>query len=116
MHWLLSKLIPTLLTLLCVALIINNMGTPSILHLNEGSQVSLSQGVLLAVFFLTGILAASSAYMGLKLRLLTRVKQQELRREQAQVSHETAHDHIQALEAKVMTLETALDTALSRTV
>jgi uncharacterized integral membrane protein len=116
MHWFLSKLLPTLLTLLCVALIINNMATPATLLFNEASSYSLPLGVLLAAFFTLGIVSSTCAYLGLKTRLMTKVKQQELRREQAQVSSESAQEKINALEAKVRTLETALEKAVSRPV
>lgn len=114
LNLILTRLIPGLFTLLCVGLIMNNINTPITLALTEQQHITLPLGGLIAAMYLLGIFAVVFVTLGLKNKLINQVKQQELRREQAQVSSETASDQIRALEAKVSTLEKALEKALTR--
>lgn len=99
--------------IVAVVLVVQNFGEYVPLRFLNLSMEAVPLGILLLVAVLMGSATIFFRMLDIAMHLQGRLKQFEHRREKAEVSAQTSSDQVNALEAKIETLEKALERALA---
>lgn len=106
----------SLLFLLCaILLVVQNLNETATIQFATFSIDYLRVGVILAITTLLGALSVLMRHWANKIGYILDSKKTERELERASVEAESAEEKVKVLEAKVQTLETALDQALNQT-